>query len=238
MARSAIFALVIISCLFVARAIELKTIFEGEWEIQFSETSLAENLKFEGESNNIKLNVTKQGNALVTSYVDDEKDQELNVKIDWDSLYAGELLVADEDSDEYKQVFAFDFFNRTGGHLVSQGVFNGISGKATGFYQIVMTSSASFMFNHISADGKVITTVTGAKTVKQATPGFFQKYGSMMMIGAMLIVPRLMKGFLPQPEAPAAAAAAGAPPTAGATKGRRNAPSRIEEIKEETKKEN
>jgi hypothetical protein len=50
-----------------------------------------------------------------------------------------------------------------------------------------MTSSASFMFNHISADGKVITTITGAKTVKQPTPGFFQKYGSMLMIGAMLI---------------------------------------------------
>jgi hypothetical protein len=238
MARSAIFAFVIISCLFVASAIELKSIFEGEWEIQFSETSLAENLKFEGESNNIKLNVTKQGNALVTSYVDDEKDHEYNVKIDWDSLYAGELLVADEDSDEYKQVLSFDFFNRTGGHLVSQGVFNGISGKATGFYQIVMTSSASFMFNHISADGKVITTITGAKTVKQPTPGFFQKYGSMLMIGAMLIVPRLMKSFLPQPEAPAAAAAAGVPP-AGAAKGRRNNnASRIEEIKEETKKEN
>jgi ribosomal protein L12E/L44/L45/RPP1/RPP2 len=53
-----------------------------------------------------------------------------------------------------------------------------------------------------------------------------------------LPVPRLMKSFLPQPEAPAAAAAAGVPP-AGAAKGRRNNnASRIEEIKEETKKEN
>lgn len=51
------------------------------------------------------------------------------------------------------------------------------------------------------------------------------------------IVPRLMKSFLPQPEAPAAAAA-GVPP-AGAAKGRRNNnASRIEEIKEEAKKEN
>ena len=49
-------------------------------------------------------------------------------------------------------------------------------------------------------------------------------------------VPRLMKGFLPQPETPAAA---GAPaPAAGAAKGRRNAPSRIEEIKEDAKKDN
>lgn len=43
------------------------------------------------------------------------------------------------------------------------------------------------MFNHISADGKVITTITGTKTVKAPVQGFFQKYGSMMMIGAMLI---------------------------------------------------
>lgn len=53
------------------------------------------------------------------------------------------------------------------------------------------------MFNHISADGKVITTITGAKTVKQPTPGFFQKYGSMLMIGAMLIGMSRTKSQIP-----------------------------------------
>jgi hypothetical protein len=202
------FVLLVVSlcyCLSSSTALDFKKVLPGEWEVQSTTTSVENKFQITNEVSTLKVNVTEEKDNLIRArFIDPENDIFLSITLEWETPSTGRVLVDDDatSDNEEKELFHFELFNRTSGHLISQGEYNALSGKPSenGYYQLLVDHSG-FILNFFTNNGQRLTTIHAMKLIKKAEPGFLAKFSLPIMMVVMIIISRFMRGFAPnQPQ--------------------------------------
>jgi hypothetical protein len=189
----------------------------GDWELELHRSPLTAPSAF-GFVATASWKI-KDGNETLYGVAIDEKDDERQLRVEFEGESKGQFLlaVADEESEEFVPVFAFAFTNRTAGHFVSQGEWKDEQRAEAGVYQLAATSPNTFLLTLWLTDatgvGQEVVTITGKKFVEKPAQTFFQRFGMPMAVVGMMIVSQVLKS-----RSAGAAAAAQQPPQQAAAR--------------------
>jgi hypothetical protein len=219
MSRLALTLILVLSLFtFTALSFDTKEFFLGEWDIDLQRNHLYDEPAF-GKIEEISWRIRDANETLTGVYID-EKDDERTIRIEFDGPLVGRFSVSHpEDEEEFYEVFAFEFGNRSTGCYVSQGPWVDEHRSERGLYELIITSPASFVLTLLLQNASNVftqaNTLTARKTVEKAAPSFLQRFGLPLAIVGFMIVSNFLKGR-GQPEQGAPARRGGG---AGATAG-------------------
>jgi len=214
-------------------AFETKEFFIGDWELEIQRNYLYDSSFGQIEEMKWKLN---DANETVEGVIVDEKDEERNVRIEFDGPFKGRFLVSSEEEGaevaEDFEVFAFELGNRSTGCFVSQGAWRDDLRGEIGLYELVVTSPVSFVLTlWLQNATKVfdqVHSITAKKYLEKAAPSFLQRFGMPMAIVGFIVISQ----FLKSRGQGAAQPAAGQRPRPAAGQETEGGEPRFEELKE------
>lgn len=195
-----------------------QTFFAGEWAVQqstFSADGAQHKSDLVGHYSLARRDESDalEGRSFDNDTASGELSNQLSLLVEFTpgaasagTLYTGE---GDGAEDELAPLFDFDFVEQPNGMHVSRGEWKA---KAGASYQFVAVAPNSFLITVRTdgEDGEVV--FAGSRVLDAVEKTFFQKYGTMMMMGAFFLFNNFMQRRARGGAADAAAAGAGAAP--------------------------